>query len=55
MPLSPWIGSTNTAAVLSPTAARSASASFRGTETNPGSIGPRLAFWASAGVAARAP
>ena len=39
-PASPWIGSIRTAAVFSPTASRRASASLRGTERKPGSIGP---------------
>ena len=55
MPASPWIGSIITAAVRSPTAARSASGSSRGTGAKPGSIGPSAGFAASLGVAAERP
>src|SRR5262249_15935507 len=50
-PVSPWIGSSMTAAVRSPTPAPRAAPSFRGTGRNPGRYGAKLSLVASSGVA----
>src|ERR671934_54544 len=55
MPASPWIGSSSTAAVVGPTAARSASASPKGTWEKPGGSGWDGAWMAGLLAAARVP